>query len=82
VEKPLFFRVIFKTRETAIVLFSDCMRKVHVFLALVVAALAALAVLEVVGFTVFTAPTGSSPTSQNWMSNMGNMMGGTPEDRQ
>ncbi len=52
------------------------MRKVHVFLALLVAALAALAVLVVVGFTVFTAPSGSL-SSQNWMSNMGGMMGGT-----
>jgi hypothetical protein len=51
------------------------MRKVHVFLALLVAALAALAVLVVVGFTVFAAPIGSQ-SSQNWMSNMGGMMGG------
>ena len=53
------------------------MGKVRAFLALLVAALAALVVSAVVGFTVFTAPTGSSPTGWNWMSNMGNMMGGT-----
>jgi uncharacterized membrane protein len=50
------------------------MRKVHVFLALLIAALAALTVLVVAGFYMFAAPAGSTP-GQNWMSNMGSMMG-------
>jgi uncharacterized membrane protein len=50
------------------------MRKVHVFLALLIAALAALAVLVVAGFYMFAAPAGSS-LGQNWMSSMGSMMG-------
>ncbi len=54
------------------------MRKVNVFLALMIVALASLAVLVAAGYFIFTSPVGSAENNQsNWMSNMwGSMMSG------
>jgi hypothetical protein len=61
---------MFKSEMT---LFKIYMRKINIFIALLIGSLISLTILIVAGFYIFS----SSSYPSNWMSGMGGMMGGT-----